>query len=74
MFCSEKQLEALFKLHSKRELSDKMRVAVRHHNNGGWNYVMSAAKAGVSEDATRLAVKRLKRAHAIIIEGYASRI
>ena len=72
MFCSERQLETLFRLHSKRELSDKMREAIRHHNNRGWNFVLSAAHAGVSEDATRRAVKRLKRAHNNILAGYAS--
>ncbi|WP_070964939.1 hypothetical protein [Vibrio sonorensis] len=70
MFCSETQLETLFKLYSQRELTEKMREAIRYHNNGGWSGASSAARAGVSENALRRAIGRLRAAHNTILQGY----
>lgn len=67
---SERQLEALLELHSRREISEPVRRAIRDHNNGGWNQTEAARRNKVRANTVSEAMKKLKRAHAIILRGY----
>lgn len=71
---SERQLEALFKLQSKREMSEDVKAAVRLRNNGGHTISSASIRAGVREQTLCNAMTRLKRQHAVIMEGYTNLI
>lgn len=67
---SERQLEALLALHSKREIGEPVRQAIRDHNNGGWNQAEAARRNRVRPNTLSEALRKLRRAHAIILKGY----
>ncbi|EKO3439434.1 hypothetical protein NTE19_003326 [Vibrio fluvialis] len=53
-----------------REISESVRKAIRDHNNGGWTQAEAARRYRVRPNTVSEAMKKLKRAHAIILKGY----
>lgn len=57
-----------------RQMSEKVKQAVRLYNNGGWSMRLAGKMAGVSANAVCNAMTKLKRNHLVILQAYTNLI
>lgn len=69
-FVSEKQLEALMSLYSKRDFPMKTREAVRLRVIHGHTYELAEFITGVSRRNIFKGIQKLKKAHNIMLQVY----
>ncbi len=69
-FISEKHLEALMSLYSKRDLPMKSREAIRLRVMHGHTYEMAELITGVSRRNISKHINKLKKAHQIMLKTY----